>query len=814
MTIPFHGRELDAARTVKNDPDQTSGGTSRLNEPRKRDRSHEVGDSLSHRQLADAVDGVEDRLVLFDREDRLLLGNKSWWDQQKGFGLNPRIGERYRDYARNLAASGYIQDAVGNEVEWVKRRLKKRSELGEANQVKMSDGDVMLVRDHRLPDGGILTITTAITKRVRAEVALAESEQRFRNIAENSLQGLMVHRDDKPLFVNAAFAQILGYDHPDKVMSLRNFDEYIAPQERLRLRHYRESRIRGEPAPNRYEYLAIRRDGKEVWLEMLNERVNWDGEPAIQSIIYDVTERKNAEAAARKSIERYRNLLEESVQAVMIRQEDKIAFTNQACADLFGYSGPEEVLALDSTDELAAAHEWGRLRSYGKARENDLEVPTVYEFQGRKKDGSILWLENRAQLVEWEDSPAILAMLTDISARKHAEDNLLHAKEGAEAANRTKSEFLSSMSHELRTPLNAVLGFGQLLASDTTNPLHPSHREAVDMILAGGQHLLSLIGDMIDLTRIESGKLTLHLERSNIEDVVNEALLLVGNLGDENNVSIRFDGSDTNPPQVLADRRRLRQILLNLISNAIKYNKPGGTVNVAYQDAGNGRLRISIADTGRGIGKSDHTRLFEPFERLGIETSKIEGTGVGLTISKQLTELMDGTIDFTSVEGEGSTFFIELPIATVSLEKSGSSDFGGAGEGVATGAAGLERRTRKVLYVEDNPANIMLMEAFLKKIPETMLLKAETAERGVELAGLELPDIILMDLGLPDMSGLEAQKRLRSIERTRAIPVVAVTADATPKTAVRCRAAGFDGVATKPLDLQQLTSIIANLTGT
>jgi len=271
---------------------------------------HDVAALLSHRQLAAAIDGVADRVVMFDADDRLLLGNKAWWDEQADFGLQPEIGIAYRDYVSDLAASGFIPQAVGKEQEWVSLRLAKRQEAGEAIEVPLANGEVAVIRDHRLPEGGTLTITTTITERVAAESAMAASERRFRDLVENSLQGLYVHRDGKVLFVNAAFASILGYENAAEILALSDIEAFIAPEERPRLRANRERRIRGESFPNLYEYQAIRKDGKKILLESLHKLVDWNDESAIQSIIADVTDRHDAVIALKESESRFRQFAE------------------------------------------------------------------------------------------------------------------------------------------------------------------------------------------------------------------------------------------------------------------------------------------------------------------------------------------------------------------------------------------------------------------------------------------------------------------------------------------------------------------------
>ena len=407
-----------------------------------------------------------------------------------------------------------------------------------------------------------------------------------------------------------------------------------------------------------------------------------------------------------------------------------------------------------------------------------------------------------------EQMSAILTVAIDITKLKHVEEVLRHTRDQAEAANQAKSAFLSSMSHELRTPLNAVLGFGQLLTADKKNPLNVTQRQAVDHILAGARHLLSLISDVLELSRIESGTLEISLEHLDLHDVLNETLDLVGALDETYGVTINLERDEETRPQILADRRRLCQVLLNLITNAIKYNKPGGAVTVACRKVANAMLRVEVSDTGPGIREADQPRLFEPFDRLGNETSDIEGTGIGLTIAKQLVEAMGGAIDFNSVEGVGSTFWVDLPIATPESPKTGLLGGRDAGDGANAVGESFEPRELKVLYVEDNAANMAVMAAFLNRLPNVLLIQAETAERGIELAKALLPDIVLMDLGLPGMSGFEALEILRAIEPARAIPVVAITADATEKAAERCRIAGFEALATKPLDLEQINAIL------
>ena len=380
------------------------------------------------------------------------------------------------------------------------------------------------------------------------------------------------------------------------------------------------------------------------------------------------------------------------------------------------------------------------------------------------------------------------------------------ALEVAESANRSKSEFLSRMSHELRTPLNAVLGFAQLLEDDD---LTPDGQDSVHQILKGGRHLLGLINELLDITRIESGSFQLSPEPTDPNEVVADISQLAAPLAERAGIRVVTEPS-IDDVHVLADRQRLTQVLLNLVANAIKYNRVAGTVTLACERVEPARLRILVRDTGPGIPPDQIDLLFVPFERLGAEQTAIEGTGIGLALSRRLAEAMGGTLDLETTLGVGSTFWIELPIVESPLDRYLRLE----GEPAPAESEASGELIRRVLYIEDNMANLRLVERVLGDDPSTRLLSTGHGRLGIELAREHRPSVILLDLHLPDMDGDEVLRILRDDPETASIPVVIVSADATTGQATRLLAEGARAFVTKPIDVRELRSIIEGISVT
>lgn len=477
--------------------------------------------------------------------------------------------------------------------------------------------------------------------------------------------------------------------------------------------------------------------------------------------------------------------------------QGNITSWNRGAEEIYGYSEDE---AIGHSISMLAPADRAEEFSGMLDRIKTGERVDHYETLRRRKDGRLITVSlSVSPLRDVEGAIRGAAVIArDVTERKEVDRALADAKEEAERANLAKSEFLSRMSHELRTPLNAILGFGQLLQMED---LTEDQRQSVTEIVKGGRHLLDLINEVLDIARIEVGKLAISVEPVAVSDVVAEATSLIRGLADQRGLRLTHSGDGPTDLHVLADKQRLKQVLLNLLSNAVKYNSAGGSVRV-FTQVSNGMVRISVSDTGPGIPEEERDRLFVPFERLGAERSTEEGTGLGLALSKRLIEAMGGTMGVESEDGRGSTFWADLPrtespVELVEVEEEGLGE--PAGDGLPA---------RTVLYIEDNLSNLKLIERVLAKRPGINLLTAMQGRLGLDLARQHRPDLILLDLQLPDVQGKEVLRALKGDERTRDIAVIVVSADATKGQLRRLLEGGARAYLTKPVDVGNLLRLL------
>jgi PAS domain S-box-containing protein len=632
--------------------------------------------------------------------------------------------------------------------------------------------------------------------------ALEASDQRSRQLFDDAPIGMAVVALDNEKFkqVNARFTDMVGYSE-EELMTRTPLD-ITHPDDLAETQRLVEEMLGGiERCCVEKRYL--RKNGETLWATrtacIIHDK---DGDPRdFLIMVEDVTERKRAEEAVREGQRKLEAALETN-QLIMDNSQDVICTIdesgrfmtiNEASETLWGFSPSELIgrryMELVHPDDHPATE---------KAAAEILVTGKLADFVNRyvRKDGSVvsvLWSAS------WSASKKMLFCVAhDVTERSRIEAALRDAKEEADRANYAKSEFLSRMSHELRTPLNAILGFGQLL--ERQNPTS-QQRARVEHIMSAGRHLLNLINEVLDLSRIEAGHLQLSVEPVAVAEVLNEALDLMRPLAAARSMDLAVEAQLEKGLCVLADRQRLKQVLLNLLTNAVKYTPVGGRVTVSVVESDPGKTQVVVSDTGAGIPTEKLARLFTPFDRLGVEQSGVEGTGLGLALCQRLLHAMGGEIGVDSAVGKGSAFWIELPAVDSPLAALPKDHAAGMGN-VLSVAAG------KILYIEDNLSNLTLVEEMLAEHPHIELLTAMQGGLGLDLARQHLPDLILLDLHLPDMRGHEVLARLRAEKLTRDIPVIVISADATVGQIQRLIAAGARSYLTKPLDITEFFRVI------
>ena len=709
------------------------------------------------------------------------------------------IGTDFSDYFTEPAKAreGYQQVfALGSVVDYpltIRHRNGRLTDvLYNASVYKDVSGNVL----------GVFAAARDVTDRKQAE-------NKFRSLFESVPDALVVvNRLGEIMLVNSQTERAFGYARSEL---LGKKAESLVP-ERFRGRHgeYRNnyfsdpfSRAMGT---NR-SLCALRKDGSEFPVEISLSSLDTEDGRLVCAAIRDVTDRKQASEYAR-------SLLEASLDPlVTISADGKITDVNEGSIKATGVARAQ-LIGTDFSDYFTEP---------SKAREGYQQVFALgsvvdYPLTIRHRDGRLTDVLYNASL--YKDSGGavlgVFAAARDITARKRVEaeqkrlDQALRetnlelqgAKVEAERANLAKSDFLSSMSHELRSPLNAILGFAQLMNSESPPPTQ-GQKESILQILQAGWYLLELINEILDLAQIESGKFSLSLEPLSLDEVLVDCQAMIEPQARKSGIRVSFPKPEL-PLFVSADRTRVKQIFINLLSNAIKYNRVGGLVNVSCCPRPQDRVRVSFQDTGEGLTPDELAQLFQPFNRLGQEAGVEEGTGIGLVVSKQLVELMGGSIGVESTVGVGSMFWIELN-ASASVETHDNAE-----PSSVAALSDLESGgpLRTVLYVEDNPANLLLVTKLLARRPDISLLSANDGRSGVEMAQATLPDVVLMDINLPGISGLTALKILAADPSTAHIPVIAVSANAMHRDIEKGLEAGFFGYLTKPIKVTEFMNTL------
>jgi PAS domain S-box-containing protein len=745
-----------------------------------------------------AVDGI----VMIDRDFNVVVSNSA---SERMFGRTaidregrPTLEIVHPDDMAKVAEAG-MRLFTGNEIVTVRYRVRR------------SNGEWVMLESRGRgipnPDGPTnlaVFIARDITKSVEAEEALAaslEMTQAILRAAPDSI--IMIDQDLNVLDASPGTERIYGLTPAQRqgrsALNIIHLDDRVRVEEALRqFFHDGEKELFG------IRFRAVHADGHTLFIEARGLLLPDTGGDVHRAVIVgrDISESVAAEAALAESVAKTGAILDAAADSiVLIDQSLHLIESSPGTERMYGISqadrrGQLVYNVVFEEDQVAVVTALRRLFML------DVSDTITVRFRAWRTDGTWLRVESRGRLLRTGDDqePRAVLVSRDITEEFTAQEAMKEAKETAEQANRAKSEFMSRMSHELRTPLNSVLGFSQILQMELTSA---DQRELVDHIFKSGSHLLELINEVLDISRVESGHINVVLEAVSLADVVAECVRIVTPHADELNISLTVDeGIDF---LVLADQQRLTQVVLNLLSNAIKFNGDHGTVRIGGERSG-GTVRLTVTDSGPGIEASLLPRLFTAFDRLDADRKGILGTGLGLALSKSLMEAINGTIGVESTPGAGSTFWIELPSTdierTVVVPRAPKTPTPPTGHTKAT-----------ILYIEDNIANVHLVDRLLMNRPSVRLVTSLTGRLGIELAQQLVPALILLDVHLPDLHGFEVLERLRADRRTDSIPVIVLSADATEWQTGRFLEAGASDYLTKPFDLHRLLEVIDEFLG-
>ena len=665
-----------------------------------------------------------------------------------------------------------------------------------------------------------------VSDRLQAQRALADSERKFRNLVDGSIQGVVIHRRHKPLFCNPAYARLLGYDSVEDVVALPSLKPHLSPESSEEADAFWERAVAGDLDGRVFRRKVIRKNGREAWFEAIGRLIKWEGEPAWQMAVIEITEQMRVETELRSSEERFRFLADNATDILTLYDQDGLMlYVSPSVKRIAGYTVEESIGS--SPFALVHPEDVDALRVRRGVKKGHAPEGGNARWRLRHKDGHWLWMESRASVIPMEGGGHhILTASRDISDSVQREADIQAARDRlqqqadelillaqnleterarAEQSNLAKSQFLAMMSHELRTPLTGVLGMADLLLLSNQS----EDQERVTKLLArSARILLDLLNDVLDFSKIEAGQLEVEHIPFSVASVLTEVSELYASMLDDKGLRFEVEIAPQVTDAVIGDPKRLRQVLSNLVSNATKFTHKGRikvSVDMETRAGGVLRLEFTVSDTGIGISAADAAKLFRPFVQADLSTSRqYGGSGLGLAICKRLVNAMGGDIALDSTPNRGSTFRFDIVV-----EAAGSLLHPEVLREVE--AAGVPARTLQILMAEDNDTTRYLLSAMLGRLGHRIVAVAD-GRQAVDACMHTTFEIILMDMQMPVMDGADATRLIRQLPGPiSTVPIVALTADAIPKHRAGFLAAGANAVVVKPVVWRELGEVIDQL---